>query len=137
MTDETLNENWLPCIEWSGEGSDLPTGATGMPGIYAWKLVRRVIVLDAESDEGTREVKVSDYDPATMDIMDVLINDKSYKAALKQHRNGFTFIGANGSKYTREQWRTKFGTDALHLMAIRELTKGMHKGKNQPFVITG
>ena len=134
MTDENT-ENWLPCIEWSGEGSDLPAGCTGMPGILAWKLVRRVVILDAESDEGVKEIKVAEYDPTSMDILDVTINANSYKAAIKQHPRGFTFVGATGGKYTREQWRTKFGTDALHLMAIRELTKGMHKGKNTPFKI--
>lgn len=133
----TNEENWLECIPWSGEGDDLPVGLSGMPGVLAWKLVKAVVILDAESDEGTKQVKVSEYDKNTMDIIDVVINANSYNAVLKQHKKGFTFITPTGAKMSREQWRDKFGTDALHLMAIRELMQGMNKGQNKPFKIGG
>lgn len=133
----TNEENWLECVPWSGEGDDLPVGLSGMPGIFAWKLVKAVVILDAESDEGTKQIKVSEYDRNTMDIIDVVINANSYNAVLKQHRKGFTFVTPTGQKLSREQWRTKFKTDALHLMAIRELMQGMNKGQNTPFKIGG
>ena len=132
---EKGDENWLPCINWSGEGDDLPAGLSGMPGIFAWKLVKAVIILDAESDEGFKRLKLSEYDRNTMDIIDVVINQNSYNIILKNHRKGFTFRAASGKTYSREGWRAAFGTDGLHLMAIRELMQGMNKGYNPVFKI--
>lgn len=132
-----IAEEWLPCIDWNGQGDDLPVGLWGMPGIFAYKLVYRVIINDAESEAGIKELKVSEYDRNTMDLIDVIINANSYKAILRNYRKGFTFVSPTGGRYSREGWRAKFETDALKLMAIRELMQGMNKGFNKPFVVGG
>lgn len=135
--DNIVAEEWLKCETWNGQGDDLPSGLWGMPGIFAYKLVYRVIINDAEMDAGIRELKVSEYDRNTMDIIDVIINTNSYNAVLRNYRKGFTFLSATGGRYSREGWRVAFGTDALKLMAIRELMQGMNKGLNKPFKIGG
>lgn len=132
---EKGDENWLPCIRFEGEGYDIPAGFTGMPGIQPWKLVKAVIILDAEADEGVRRIRLSEYKPEEMDIVDVVINDASYRAALKQHPRGFTFITANAGRVSREKWREEFKTDALHLIALSQIRNLYHKKENEPFKI--
>lgn len=129
------DENWLPCNNFDGEGADIPTGFTGMPGLQPWKLVRAVIINDPETEEGVRRIKLSEYKPDEMDLVDVVINEASYKAFLKQHPKGFTFINANGGRMNRSQWREKFGSDGLHLIAMKQVRELYQKGENKPFVI--
>ena len=109
---------------YTGDGSDLPTGGrckvvkAGKP----WGpelLAKRWLVEDAGSDEGTKEKRSEEL---TVDdvIIGVTLNPKTIAAEVATWGPDFFMIkNANGVEMTLDEWKAKFGTNGLGLVAIR------------------
>jgi hypothetical protein len=124
-----MAENWLDGLcNYTGEGSDLPTGGyckiirAGKP----WGpelLAKSWTVTDAESDEGVKEKKSAEL---TVDdtIIGVTLNAKTIKAIASTYGKDFYLIrDANGTQMTLDAWQSKYGTNGLGLVAIRNKRK--------------
>jgi hypothetical protein len=120
-------ENWLECIPWDGKEASLPLGALFPVGFMASSFVKRIVVADAESEEGVKEISPKEFDRKTMSVVDVVLNEKLI-ARTVEGRGGegqFLFKPAGGGKpVTRIQWRDQMKTDAWKLQAIKELLIG-------------
>ena len=125
MTNEDIQEDsagdWLPCLEWSGKEADLPLGSSGsIPGADIVKFVYRWKVLDAEAEAGYAIVK---KDQLTEDsvIMGAIMNNNSLELMRQTYGPRYIEIkpSIGGPAITREEWRARYGTDALELLAIR------------------
>lgn len=125
------NEDYLgELCNYTGDGSDLPTGGrckvvkAGKP----WGpelLAKRWVVEDAESDEGVKEKKSEEL---TVDdvIVGVTLNPKTIAADVATWGKDFFMIkDANGVEMTVAQWKAKYGTNGLALVAIRNKRKEM------------
>jgi hypothetical protein len=118
--------NWLECLPWNGQEASLPAGGNvQIPGLSFRKLVYRVQLLDAESEEGYRWVKQAEITPEDL-IIGTKLNENSIKAIEQNYGPDWIRIAdPNGGKQmSRQAWRDKFGTDGLNLLAIRDLRYG-------------
>ena len=118
--------NWLECLPWNGQEASLPAGGNVMiPGLSFRKLVYRVELLDAESEEGVKWVKQAEIVPDDL-IIGTKLNENSIKAIEANYGPDWIRIAdPNGGKQmSRAAWRDKFGTDGLNLLAIRDLRYG-------------
>jgi hypothetical protein len=124
---DPADENWLECIRWDGKEASLPLGALFPAGFMASSFVKRVVIADAESEEGVKEISPKEFDRDTMSLVDVVLNEKLI-ARTVDGRGGegqFLFKPAGGGKpLTRTQWRDQMKTDAWKLQAIKELLIG-------------
>jgi hypothetical protein len=122
--DDPAEENWLECIPWDGKEASLPLGALFPARFMASSFVKRIVVADAESEEGVKEISPKEFDRKTMSLVDVILNEKLI-ARTVEGRGGegqFLFKPAGGGKpLTRTQWRDQMKTDAWKLQAIKEL----------------
>lgn len=142
MTDQLINRdangyplesgedgagNWLECLPWTGQEKDLPLGyTTKVPGLDVMNLIKRVEVMDAEEDAGYREIKKSQMKPGDVVIGAQLNENTTKKIADTYGGDWIRLKDANsGKNYSRMEWRQKFGTDGLELLAIRNLRNPM------------
>src|SRR5512136_1793698 len=134
MSEETVEAemsaavgNWLECLPWTGQEASLPAGGNvTIPGLQFRKLVYRVQLLDAESEEGVKWVKQSEITAADL-IIGAKLNENSIKAIEKTYGADWIRIAdPNGGKQlSRQQWYDNKGhTDGLELLAIRDLRYG-------------
>ena len=125
---------WLECVPWDGMEKSLPLGGKlKVPGLTPEKLVRAWVVLDAEAEEGCRQVKTADLKPD-----DIIIGAEMSKPALARLAASYgpDFVQikeANGVLLSWQEWQAKYGTDGLALWAIRD----KRFGDNTPFKIGG
>lgn len=115
--------NWLECLPWEGQEKSLPLGYTVMvPGLDPMKFIKRVEVLDAEEDAGFREVKPSELKKDDI-IIGAVINENSTKKVADTYGGDWIRLkdANSGASYNRMEWRDKFGTDGLELLAIKSL----------------
>ena len=116
---------WLECIPWDGMEKSLPLGGKlKVPGLTPEKLVRAWVVLDAEAEEGFRQVKTADLKPD-----DIIIGAEMSKPALARLAASYgpDFVQikeANGVLLSWQEWQAKYGTDGLALWAIRDRRLG-------------
>jgi hypothetical protein len=117
-------ENWLDGLcHYDGPGSDLPLGGySKVPNWAPEDIVKRVQVLDAETDEGfvwkkKSELKASDI------LIGVEQNANAIKAMVNSYGRDFYKVrDANGGPLmTLDQWQEKYGSNALGLVAMRNL----------------
>jgi len=124
---DPAEESWLECVPWDGKEKSLPLGALFPAGFMASSFVKRVVIADAESEEGVKEISPKEFDRKTMSLVDVVLNEKLI-ARIVEGRGGegqFLFKPAGGGKpLTRTQWRDRMMTDAWKLQAIKELLIG-------------
>lgn len=134
MTDQLINrdetgyptdggDGWLDCVPWTGQEASLPAGFTTTKRDFdIMKIIKKVQIADLESDEEMKWVKVSELKKGD-DILDVEIAEKIVKKYYQTFGKDFIrFKGANGGhNYNRLEWRDKFGTDVMKLMAVRRL----------------
>ncbi len=117
--------NWLECLPWNGQEASLPAGGNvQVKGLSFTKLIYRVEVLDAESEEGSRFVKVSEVTPDDV-IIGAKLNENSIKRIEANYGKDWIRIANpnGGGQMSREAWKERFGTDGLQLLAVRELRK--------------
>lgn len=123
MSQENPTGQWLECLPWEGQEASLPLGSTvSVPGLDPMKFIYRVKVLDAEEEDGYRMVKKSELKPDDV-IIGAWLNEKSVAEVEKTYgKDWLRIIESNGGgKLNRYQWRDKYGTDGLELLAIRNL----------------
>jgi hypothetical protein len=117
-------ENWLDGLcHYSGPGSDLPVGGySKIPNWFPESIVKRVLVLDATTEEGTMwktksELKADDI------LIGVEQNQNSIKAIVDTYGEDFYQVrDANGGPFmTLDQWQRMFHSNALGLVALRNL----------------
>jgi hypothetical protein len=138
MTDQLINRdengypvdgsaNWLECIPWTGQEAALPAGYTTMvPGLDVMTLIYRVEIMDAEEEAGYQTIKRSQMKPG-MVVIGAQINENTTKKICETYGGDWIRLkSANGGvNYNRVEWREKFGTDGLELLAIRNLRNPM------------
>lgn len=127
LEGEDSSGSWLECIPWTGQEKDLPLGYnTVVPGLDVMTLIKRVEVLDAEEDAGYREVKRSEVKHGDV-IIGAVLNEKSTKKICDTYGGSWIRIkdANSGKNYNRIEWKEKFGTDGLELLAIRNLRNPM------------
>lgn len=112
------------CI-YKGTGSDLPVG--GYSAIPKWgpeKLAKRWIVEDTKCDAGIIEKRTPELTAEDI-IIGVELNQNLIKYLIESSPYGKNFYmirEANGTELMNmEEWKTKFGTDGLSLVAIRNI----------------
>ena len=123
---------WLECIPWDGLEASLPLGGKlKVPGLTPERFVKAWIVLDAASDEGSREVPT--YQLSSDDIIiGCVMNQKSLAKVAASYGPDFVQIKeANGKLLSWQEWQSKYGTDGLALWAVRN----KRVGDNAPFKI--
>ncbi len=136
--DPANEKNWLECIPWTGYEKRLPIGATLPPGIRdITNLIKSVMVLDAESDEGFAVLRKREV-TADMDIINVQLNENSIAMVAGPagaDSEAILIIDPDGGKlYTRLGWYDNHAhTDGLGMVAgtrfIRDLRgPGVHFG---------
>lgn len=116
-------DDWLECIPWTGMEKDLPVGyTTKVPGLNIIKFIKSVEILDGESEEGSRFIKMAERKEGDI-IIGVKLNEKSIERVVANYGPSWIVLKhANGGKsYNRLAWRDKYGTDGLALLAIRNL----------------
>jgi hypothetical protein len=122
--------NWLPCLDWNGREADLPLGSSGsIPGAKIEKFVYRWKVLDAESEAGFALVK-KDQLTAESIIMGAVMNNNSLELMRQTYGPRYITIqpATGGPAITREEWRARYGTDGLELLAIRNKRREFNPG---------
>lgn len=120
--EQDVGEDWLECIPWNGDEKTLPSGyESRVPGLKPSQLVRAYKVLDVESDEGYKLVKPSELKP-DMVILGAKLHEGVIKNIMQSYGERAILIQepSGGKKLTRWEWRDKFGTDGLELLAIRD-----------------
>lgn len=130
--ENMANEEYLGDLcDYTGDGFDLPTGGrckvvkAGKP----WgpeMLAYRWLVEDAKSEEGSKLVEEPTEDDV---IIGVILNPKTIAAEIANWGPTFFMIkDANGVEMTLDEWKAKFGTDGLGLVAIRNKRKEIMGG---------
>jgi len=123
-------EDWEMCIPWDGDERSLPLGAEiRIPDLTADKLVQRWKVLDAESDEGVREISTSELGRDHI-VIGARMNERLIQHLMQTYgpRAILLIEPDKKQKLTRYEWRDKFGTDGLKLMAIRTIRQRLSGG---------
>lgn len=116
--------DWLDaCIPWDGIEEKLPTGYQGPPGVDIIKLIRSWKILDAETDEGIREVFARHLKPG-----DIVIGAKANKNSIREIMrtygpDAFRFVDAHGEQHNATEWAAIAGTNPFELLAISRITK--------------
>lgn len=131
--DENDTGEWLNCLPWDGEEKSLPSGGQiRVPGLAPEKLVRAWHVLDAQDDEGFREV--DKLQPEDL-VIGARINEAAVAKLMSAYGPRAIVIRppGGGEMITREEWRGRYGTDGLALWAMRN-ARMRSKG---PFVVGG
>jgi hypothetical protein len=123
MNGDEIETEWLECVPWDGMEASLPAGGKLKGPFWAYELVYRWEVGDAESEEGFREVKPSEM---TVDLKKKVIGAKMNETLIKKIEgtygpNYLELKPADGEgTLSRQAWRDRFGTDGLVLLAIRQ-----------------
>lgn len=123
-------EDWEMCIPWDGDEKSLPLGSEiRIPDLTADKLVMQWKVLDAESEEGVREVPTSDLRKEHV-VIGARMNEKLIQHLMQTYgpRAILLIEPDKKQKLTRYEWRERFGTDGLELMAIKSIRRKLHGG---------
>jgi hypothetical protein len=120
--DPAKEENWLECIPWLGYEKQFPDGVILPPGLRdVTSLIKSVMVLDAESDEGFKILKKKEV-TADMEILNVQLNENSIAMIVGPdglNSKTILIIDPDGGKqYTRQEWWDKHGhSDGLGMIA--------------------
>lgn len=121
------HRGWLGCIKWDGHEKTLPLGAIHhIPGLKLYNLANVYGVVDSSEDDGVREVfrdlLTSEDAPG---LIEAHINESSVAAIENSYGADWILFTdpSNGENLTREEWREKFGTDAMALVAIDRMRK--------------
>lgn len=122
MPEEYLGD----LCHYTGDGSDLPIGGrckvvkAGKP----WGpelLAYRWLVDDAKSEAGSKLVEEPRSDDT---IIGVVLNPNTFAAMQSTWGENFYKIkDANNNEMTLAEWKAKYGTDGLALVAIRNKRK--------------
>jgi hypothetical protein len=123
-------EDWEMCIPWDGDEKSLPLGAEiRIPGLTADRLVQRWKVLDAESEEGFREIFPGELRKEHI-VIGAKMNENLIQRLIQTYGpRAFLLIEPDKKqKLTRYEWREKFGTDGLELMAIKSIRRQLQGG---------
>jgi hypothetical protein len=125
-------EAWLGCLPWDGTEKSLPAGSiTVVPNFRAVDLVRRWEILDAEEDEGFREVRSSEIKPDDI-IIGAQINENTVARLAGTYGKAFLAgspAGMPGVRLDRGQWKERFGTDLFELEALKQKRMGLEPTK--------
>jgi hypothetical protein len=120
--DHEDEANWLPCIPWIDYGRRFPVGVILPPGIRdVTSLIKSVMVLDAEVDEGFKVLKKSEV-TKDMEILNVQLNENSIALIVGPaglDSEAIVIIDPDGgAQYTRlGWWETHDHTDGLGMIA--------------------
>ena len=116
--------DWLDaCIPWDGIEEKLPTGYQAPPGVDVLKLIRSWRILDAEAEDGVREVFARNLKPGDV-VIGATANRNSIKAIMRTYGpDAFRFTDAHGEQHTAEKWADIAGTNPFELLAIGRITK--------------
>lgn len=113
-------ENWLDGLcEYTGPGHDLPVGGySKIPNWYPEKIVATWMTADG-SEKTVSELTKDDV------IIGVAFNQKALDTIVSTYGKDFYQIReANGGPLmTLDQWQTKYNTNGLGLVAIRNMRK--------------
>ena len=129
---ETGYDEMLPggICHYDGPGSDLPLGGYSyFPGWGPERAAKRWLVVDLDTEEGTRQKKTSEL-AADDIIVGVELHPGLISALIETYGPGFYKIReANGGPLlTAAQWRAQFGTDGRALVAIRNMRSILKEG---------
>jgi hypothetical protein len=130
--DPSNAENWLECIPWTGYGRQFPVGVILPPGIKDIRdLIKEVLVLDGESDEGYKRMKKSEVN-SNMSIINIQLNENALAMILGPTGADSEAIvivdPTNGKQYTRlGWWKNHEHTDGLAMIAYSRLIRGMRR----------
>jgi DNA-directed RNA polymerase subunit RPC12/RpoP len=112
------SENWLDGLcEYTGPGHDLPTGGyCKIPNWSPEKIVVSWMTVDG-TEKKTSELTKDDG------IIGATFNQKALEAIVSTYgKDFFQLREANGGPMlTLDQWQTKYGTNGLGLVAIRNM----------------
>lgn len=116
--------DWLDaCVPWDGIEEKLPTGYQAPPGVDVLKLIRSWKILDAECDEGFREVFARNLKPGDV-VIGANTNKNSIKAIMRTYGpDAFRFTDAHGEEHTAREWAAIAGTNPFELLAIARMSK--------------
>ena len=119
--------DWLDCcIPWDGIEEKLPTGYQAPPGMDILKLIRSWRILDAETDEGFREVFSRNLKPGDC-IIGATANKNSIKAIMATYGpDAFRFTDAHGQEHSAKEWAELAGTNPFELLAIARMSKRLN-----------
>lgn len=106
------------CVAWNGIEAKLPTGALMPPAVNVLKLIKTWTVLDAESDEGFRDVKAADLKPDDAIIGCHANNNSIARIILTYGPDAFRFTAAGGQSFGIKPWIATFGTNPFEVLAI-------------------
>lgn len=127
-------ENWLNGLcHYSGPGSDLPVGGyCKIPGWMPESIVTRVMVLDAETEEGYVWKKKSELKSGDI-LIGVEQNQNSINAIVQTYGEDFYQVrDANGGPLmTLNEWQATYHSNALGLVALRNL-RAIVEGQKPP-----
>ena len=126
-----MADDWLSGIcDYVGPGDDLPVGGyCKIPGWYPERIVDHWVVADPDIDEGVRDKETAELVKGDM-IVGVVLNAGTLAAIVATYgRNFFKIQEANGdSLMTLDQWHTRFGTNGLGLVALRNIRRKIDGG---------
>lgn len=116
--------DWLDaCIPWDGIEEKLPIGYKAPPGVDVLKLIKSWKILDAETEEGVREVYARNLKPGDC-VIGAVANNNSIKAIMRTYGpDAFRFTDAHGEEHTAREWAAIAGTNPFELLAISRITK--------------
>ncbi|OPX80429.1 MAG: hypothetical protein A4E45_00049 [Methanosaeta sp. PtaB.Bin039] len=116
--DQGEGEDWLACLEFEGEEKNLPTGyQIRSPGLFILDFVAAYIVLDEGEIKSINPWEAGQGVPGK--ILGVVINEKAVKMVQATYGGrGIVIEGADRSRLTVPEWRARFKTDPLALLAI-------------------
>jgi hypothetical protein len=126
-----IEQDWQKGLcDFTGPEAALPVGGySKIPGWYPEKIAKSWTVEDPETDEGfaekkTKELKADDI------IIGVTLNPKTLAKIVDMYGRDFYQIReANGSALmTLDQWQTRFKSNGLGLVAIRNKRKDLNGG---------
>ena len=114
----SAGENWLDGLcEYTGPGHDLPTGGyCKIPNWSPEKIVAAWMTADG-TEKKTSELTKDDI------IIGATFNQKALEAIVSTYgKDFFQLREANGGPMlTLDQWQTKYGSNGLGLVAIRNM----------------
>lgn len=121
---------WEMCIPWDGDERSLPLGAEiRVPDLTADRLVQRWRVLDTEGDGGTREIPPGELRRDHV-VIGARMNEILIQSIMQTYgpRALLLIEPDRRQKLTRQEWRDRFGTDGLELLAIKAIRHRLSGG---------
>ncbi len=129
-------EEWGGCISWDGDERSLPiSGQIRVPGLRIDKLVKKYVIVDTESENGFKEIKLEELLPG-MAIIDAIINERLFNQLVLSWGKKAVMINPSdgGKSLDRWEWKERFDTDGLKLWIIQDALRASQEAgvlKNQ------